>query len=296
MALNRSFLFAPGNVARRVDKALTVEADAVIVDLEDSVAPSDKAATRKSAADALARPRRGRGYVRVNAASTPYCYADLVATLHKGVDGVMLPKVESAGELHAIDWLITNLERERGIAEGAVDLIPQIETAAGVQRIERIVQAKNLRTYKGAWRVKRVAFGAGDYANDVGLSPTLEEAELAEARARIVMISRAAGLENPLDSPWFHLKETEAFHRALERSRRGGFQGRLCIHPDQIAPVNAAYLPSAEELAQAKRIVAAFKEAEAKGAAAIQVDGQMIDYPIVHRAQSLLDSLDKSKG
>ncbi len=295
MALNRSFLFAPGNVARRVEKALTLEADAVIVDLEDSVAASDKAATRKAVAGALSGPRRGRGYVRVNAASTPYCYGDLVETIHKGVDGVVLPKVESAGELHAIDWLLANLERERGLAEGSIDLIPQIETAAGVQRIERIVQAKHLRAYPGAWRVKRVAFGAGDYANDVGLSPTLDEPELASARSRIVMISRAAGLENPIDSPWFHLKESDAFRRALERSRRGGFQGRLCIHPDQLAPVNAAYMPTSEELAQAERIVAAFKEAEARGAAAIQVDGQMVDYPIVYRAQSLLDSFNRLK-
>jgi citrate lyase subunit beta/citryl-CoA lyase len=295
MALNRSFLFAPGNIARRVEKALTLETDAVIVDLEDSVATSDKAATRKLVAEALTRPRRGRGYVRVNAASTPFCYADLVETIHKGVDGVLLPKVESAGELHAIDWLLTNLERERGIAEGSIDLMPQIETAAGVQRIERIVQAKNLRHYKGPWRVKRVTFGAADYGNDVGLSPSLDEPELAEARARIVMISRAAGLENPIDSPWFHMKEIEAFRRALERSRRGGFQGRLCIHPDQLGPVNAAYMPSAEELAHAGRIVAAFKEAEAKGAAAIQLDGQMIDYPVVYRAQSILDAFRDAK-
>ncbi len=109
------------------------------------------------------------------------------------------------------------------------------------------------------------------------------------------MISRAAGLENPIDSPWFHLKELDAFRRALERSRRGGFQGRLCIHPDQLAPVNAAYLPSAEEIAQAERIVTAFKEAEAKGAAAIQLDGQMIDYPIVYRAQALLAAFAKSQ-
>lgn len=291
MALNRSFLFAPGNAARRVEKALTLEADAIIMDLEDSVATADKAAARKPVAQALSRPRRARGYVRVNPASTSFCYADLVETIHKGVDGVVLPKVESAGELHAIDWLITNLERERGLPEGSIDLMPQIETAAGVQRIERIVQARSLRHYQAPWRVKRVTFGAGDYANDVGLSPSLEEPELAEARARIVMISRAAGLENPIDSPWFHLKETAAFQRSLERSRRSGFQGRLCIHPDQLASVNAAYLPSKEELAQAERIVAAFKEAEARGAAAIQVDGQMIDYPIVYRAQALIDAV-----
>ena len=290
--MNRSFLFAPGNVARRVEKALTLDADAVILDLEDSVAPSDKAATRKLIAEAVGRPRKPRLYVRCNAASTPFCFADLAETVRKGVDGVVLPKVESAAELHAVDWMLWNLEREHGLREGSVDLIPQLETAAGVQRIERIVQAGSLRTYKPApWRVRRVAFGAGDFANDVGLSVSMDEPELAEARARLVMLSRAAGLENPLDSPWFHLKEPEGFARALERSRRGGFQGRLCIHPDQVGPVNAAYMPSAEELAQAARIVAAFREAEAKGAAAIVVDGQMVDYPIVYRAQALLDAV-----
>jgi len=187
------------------------------------------------------------------------------------------------------------LARERGMPEGSTDLMPQIETAAGMQRIDRIFQARSLRPYKGPWRVKRAAFGAADYGHELGLAPTLEEAELADARARMVLASRAAGLENPIDSPWFHFKETEAFARALERSRRGGFQGRLCVHPDQIAPVNRAYLPSDEELARAERIVAAFKEAEARGAAAIQVDGQMIDYPVVHRAQALVDMMREAK-
>ena len=291
MPLNRSFLFAPGNVPRRIEKALTLEADAVIIDLEDSVAASDKAATRGPVAQALARPRRGRGYVRVNAASTAFCYADLVATVQPGIDGVFLPKVESAAELHAIDWLLASLERERGIAEGKLELVPQVETATGMQRIDRILQARNLRTYRAPWRVKRVAFGAADYGNELGLSPTLEEEELDDARARVVLASRAAGLEGPLDSPWFHLKETQAFQRALERSRRRGFQGRLCIHPDQLGPVNAAYLPSAAEVARAERIVAAFKEAEAKGAAAIQVDGEMVDYPVLYRAQALLEAM-----
>jgi citrate lyase subunit beta / citryl-CoA lyase len=295
MTLNRSFLFAPGNVARRVEKALTLDADAVIVDLEDSVAEADKAATRKLAAEALLRPRKARGYVRVNAPSSPFCHGDLMATLSKGVDGVVLPKVESAADLHAIDWLIWNLELERGIEPGTIDLMPQIETAAGVQRIDRILQARNLRPYKAAWRVKRVAFGAADYGHDLGLAPTLDEPELADARARVVLASRAAGYENPIDSPWFHFKETEAFARALERSRRGGFQGRLCVHPDQLAPVNAAYLPSAEEVARAERIVSAFAQAEARGEAAVQVDGQMVDYPVVFRARALLELVKKER-
>jgi citrate lyase subunit beta / citryl-CoA lyase len=236
----RSFLFTPANVPRRVEKALTLDADALILDLEDSVAPSDKAASRAAIVEALAKPHRPLLYVRVNAPSTPWCYRDLVETLRPGIDGVVVPKIESAADLHAIDWLMAALEREHGIEEGQLDLMPQVETAAGVQRVDRILQARSLRPYRMAWRVKRVCFGAADYANDLGLSPTLDEPELAEARARIVLSSRAAGMENPIDSPWFHFKERDAFARALERSRRSGFQGRCCVHPDQIGPVNAA--------------------------------------------------------
>lgn len=295
MNLNRSFLFAPGNVPRRVEKALTLEADAVIVDLEDSVATGEKAATRKSVAETLSRPRRGRGYVRVNAPSSEFCYRDLVETLHPKVDGVVVPKIESAADLHAVDWLMANLEREFGAEPGTIDLIPQIETAAGVQRVDRILQARSLRPYKGPWRVKRVAFGGADYAHQLGLNVGMDEAELADARARVVLSSRAAGLEGPLDSPWFHFRDAEGFARALDRSRRSGFQGRLCVHPDQLAAVNAAYLPSAAELARAERIVAAFREAEARGEAAVQVDGEMVDYPVAYRAQAMIDSVRKAR-
>jgi citrate lyase subunit beta / citryl-CoA lyase len=295
MNLNRSFLFAPGNVARRVEKALTLEADAIIVDLEDSVALAEKAGTRKSVAEALMRPRRGRGYVRVNAPSSEFCYRDLVETLHRQVDGVVVPKIESAADLHAVDWLMANLEREFGVAPGTLDLIPQIETAAGVQRVDRILQARSLRPYKGAWRVKRVAFGGADYAHQLGLTVGMDEPELADARARVVLSSRAAGLEGPLDSPWFHFREAEGFARALERSRRSGFQGRLCVHPDQLGPVNAAYLPSAAELERAERIVVAFRDSGARAEAAVQVDGEMIDYPVAYRAQALIDSMRKAR-
>jgi len=291
VTLNRSFLFAPGNVARRVEKAFTLEADAVILDLEDSVAIAEKVATRKLVGIALGKKGGARAYVRVNAPSTPFCYGDLAETVQPGIDGVVVPKIESAADLHAIDWMIAALERERGIPEGSLDLMPIVETAAGVQRVDRVLQARNLRPYRGPWRVKRVAFGAADYANDVGLAPTLDEPELAGARERIVLASRAAGMENPIDSPWFHFKEAEAFRRALERSRRGGFQGRLCVHPDQLAPVNAAYLPSEEELERARRIVTAFREAESRGEAAVQVDGLMVDYPVAYRAQAVLDAV-----
>lgn len=291
MRFHRTFLFAPGNHPRRVEKAFTLGADAVVLDLEDSVAVADKPATRKPVAEALARPRKGGGYVRVNAMGTPFCYRDLLETVGKGMDGVVLPKVESAADLHAIDWLLANLERERQLAVGSLDLVPIIETAAGISRIDRILQARRLKPYSVVWRVRRVAFGAADYSHDLGLVPTHDEPELAHARARLVLASRTAGLEGPLDSPWFHFKDAEGFRRAVERSRRAGFQGRLCIHPDQVPVANEGYGPTVEEIAEAERIVAAFRAAEATGAAAIQVDGRMIDYPVAHRAERLLEAV-----
>src|SRR3954469_3120396 len=131
----RSFLFAPGNHVRRVEKALSLDTDAVILDLEDAVAIAEKPATRAAVVAAFARQRRGLLYVRVNAVDTEFCYGDLVAIVRPGLDGVILPKVESAAGLAMIDWLLRQLERERGLAPGGIDLIPIIETAAGLDRL-----------------------------------------------------------------------------------------------------------------------------------------------------------------
>jgi citrate lyase subunit beta / citryl-CoA lyase len=289
--LNRSYLFCPGNHARRVEKAFALAADAVILDLEDSVALAEKEAARKPVAAALRGAGKVRAYVRVNAMGTPYCLRDLQETIVPGVRGVVLPKVESAADLHAIDWLVWNLELERGLAPGSVELLPILETAAGIARVDRIFQARSLKPYSGAWRVRRAAFGAADYSNELGILPSGEERELDHARSRVVLASRAAGIEKPIDSPFFDIKDADGYRRAVERSRRMGFQGRLCIHPDQIAGANAGYAPSAEEVSRAERIVAAFREAEAKGLAAVQVDGQMVDYPVVHQAERLLAAL-----
>jgi citrate lyase subunit beta/citryl-CoA lyase len=292
--MNRSYLFAPGNHPRRVEKAFTLGADAVILDLEDSVAVAEKEAARKPVAAAMAAgsssSRSCRAYVRVNAMGTSFCYRDLTEVVVKGLDGVVLPKVESAADLHAIDWLLANLERERGLAIGAIDLIPAIETAAGLSRIERILQARGLKPYSGSWRVKRVAFGGADFALDLGITPSDGESELLYTRQRLVLASRDACVEPPLDSPWFKLKDLDGLRASSAASRRTGFQGRMCIHPEQVASVNESYAPSAQEIARARRIVAAFRAAEAKGSAAIQVDGQMIDYPIVREAERVLKS------
>src|SRR5712691_13102034 len=149
----RRFLFAPGNHARRVEKALSLDADAVILDLEDAVATAEKPATREAVAAALERPRRGLLYVRVNAVDTEFCYGDLVTIVQPGLDGVILPKVESTVGLATIDWLLAQLEHDRGLQPGGIDLIPIIETVRGLDRLGAILATGT--------RVRRIAFGAG---------------------------------------------------------------------------------------------------------------------------------------
>jgi citrate lyase subunit beta / citryl-CoA lyase len=278
MAL-RSFLFAPGNHARRVEKALTLPADAVILDLEDAVAISEKPATRELVVAAFGAPRHGKLYVRVNAYSTEWCYADIVSVARDGLDGIILPKVEAADQLRSVDWLLSALERDRGLPEGGIDLVPIIETAVGMSAVGAIAGSSS--------RTKRLAFGAGDYTLDLGMVWSRDEAELLPARSAVVMASRAAGIEPPLDTVWADLRDAEGFARSAEHAAALGFQGKMCIHPDQIAVSNAAFSPTDAAMAWARRVIAAFEEAEAQGLASIQLDGQFIDYPIVQRARQV---------
>ncbi|HTW69296.1 MAG TPA: CoA ester lyase [Acetobacteraceae bacterium] len=279
----RSLLFAPGNHARRVEKALSLDADAVILDLEDAVAIAEKPATRTMIAGALARPRRGLLYVRVNAVDTEFCYGDLVVVVQRGLDGIILPKVESAAGLATIDWLLAQLERDRGLSPGDIDLVPIIETARGLQQIDAILAAGT--------RARRVAFGAGDFTLDVNMTWSSNETELGHARAAIVMASRAAGIEAPLDTVWVDLTDPDGLETSARTALAYGFQGKMCIHPDQIAVVNRVFTPSDAEVAFADRVCAAFARAEAAGSAAIQLDGKFIDYPIVHRAQRVMQKI-----
>lgn len=276
----RSLLFAPGNHARRVEKALGLPADGVILDLEDAVAVSEKVATRPVVVAAFGAPRVGKLYVRVNALTTDWCHGDLVAVVRKGLDGIILPKVEHGHELRTADWLIGNLERERGLPVGGIDLIPIIETALGISNLSRICRSGT--------RVKCLAFGAGDFTLDMGMVWTRSEAELLPHRAACVMESRAAGLEPPMDTVWADLRDAEGFIASAKHAAALGFQGKMCIHPDQVLATNAAFSPDEATVARAKLVVAAFDEAEAKGLASIQLDGQFIDYPIVQRARRVL--------
>ena len=277
MNVLRSMLFVPGNNARRVEKALGLDADAVILDLEDAVAAAEKPAARAAVAQALSRPRSGKAYVRINALATEWCYRDLVEVVRPGLDGILLPKAERASDLHLVDWMLGALEREGGLTSGGIDLMPIIETGRGLAAIAEICGA-------GA-RTRRVVFGAADFTLDMNMQWTREEAELAHARSAIVLASRVAGLEPPIDTVWARLQDAEGLRASARTSRDMGFQGRMCIHPDQIPIVHEIFTPTAEEHARALRIVAAFEEAERAGLASIRVDGQFVDYPIVEKAR-----------
>jgi len=287
MELLRSVLFAPGNHARRVEKVFDSGADAIVLDLEDAVAIAEKVATRQVVVAALQarRPRACLGYVRVNAVDTPYCYGDIDAVVHEGVDGIMFPKVESAAHLFAADWMISNLEKERGLEPGSIDLLPIVETGVGVSRVEEIAASGT--------RVKRLCFGAGDYTGDMNMIWTPGESELMDARARIVLASRAAGIEQPIDSVFIDLDDPDSFEASAQRALSMGFQGKLCIHPKQVEPSNRTFTPSAEQIARAEKYIQAFRAAEAEGSASIQVDGYFVDYPIVERAERLLARVAK---
>jgi Citrate lyase beta subunit len=283
MTVLRSLLFAPGNHPRRVEKAFTLGADAVILDLEDACAVAEKEATRPVVVEALSRPRPCLGYVRINALGTEFAYGDLQAVVQAGVDGIILPKVERPDDLRTADWLVSQLERERGLAAGSIDIIPILESGAGFAALDAIVRSGT--------RVRRLAFGAGDFTLDMGLTWTRDELELLHHRSAIVLASRAAGLEPPIDTVWVSLKDQDGFRDSAMRARMLGFQGKLCIHPDQVAVTNAAFTPTEAEATKARRVIDAFAEAEAKGSSSFQIDGQFVDYPILYQAQRVLAAL-----
>ncbi len=290
MGLYRSFLFAPGNRPRFVEKVAHCGADAVILDLEDAVPIAEKEATRHAVREALATISNCPVYVRINplvaAASFSQAIgaADLEAIVCGDLAGVILPKTETASDAVQAESILNGLEQCRGLTLGALDLIPIIETARGVHHAFEIADAGT--------RIKRLAFGAGDFTRDIGVRWSRREVESQYARSALVIASRAAGIEAPLDTVWIEIRDLRGLTRSARMAKQLGFQGKMAIHPGQVEPINTAFSPTLDELENAKRVVAAFEAAEAAGEASIQLDGQMIDYPIVEAAQRILDMAD----
>ena len=277
----RSFLFTPANHARRVEKVFEIGADAVILDLEDAVAVSEKPAARTCVVEAFQRQStRARHYVRVNSVDTPYCEEDIGATVGPWLDGVVLPKVESPRCLNKLETWLAAAESEQGMEVGQLDLMPIIETAKGIEAAVDIATANS--------RVRRLAFGGGDYTLDLNYVWNEDEQVLAYARAKLSHASRLGDLEPPIDTVVLQIKDDARFLISAEHGKQFGFGGKLCIHPSQVPLTHQIFTPSEEEIAHARAVVAAFEAAEAAGSASIQLDGYFIDYPIVYKSQRIL--------
>jgi citrate lyase subunit beta/citryl-CoA lyase len=281
----RTLLFAPGNRPDRIEKALGLGADAVVMDFEDAVPVAEKESARPIVRGFLDKYPGRRMYVRINALSTALAGGDIEAIGSRNLEGVMLPKVESPGDIIELDRLLSHLEKKSGLKTGTLKIICICETAKGLEGIYPIASVKTDRE-----RDMILAFGAADYTADLGIRLTREGRELEYARMRLPIASRAAGLMPPLDTPWMvDLKDIDGLIADAQKARTLGFQGKIVIHPNQIQPCHEVFTPTDAEIASARRIMAAFKAAEREGRAAIQLDGKFIDYPVVEHARRILN-------
>lgn len=257
----RSYLFVPGNRPERFDKARAAGADAVIIDLEDAVAPAQKSAARAAVAAWLAPARPV--LLRLNGVDSEWFDDDLELCRLAGVAGIVLPKAERPADLQRL-----------AAAFPALAILPLIETAQGFHNARQLAQSPH---------VQRLLFGSIDFQLDLGIEG--DDDALLYFRSRLVLVSRLAGIQAPVDGVTTALDDAEQLRADTLRARRLGFGGKLCIHPAQVAAVNLHFSPSREELAWAARVLAAPQAAQGAAAA---VDGKMIDRPVILRAQRIV--------
>ena len=260
-----SYLFVPATRPERFDKALAAGADRVIIDLEDAVAPEDKNSARAALSAWLSKDKSVA--VRINSADTSWFADDLALCAREGVAEIILPK---AGDVADV---------KRVVAAGAKAVKLLIESAQGISNIAQLSQHE---------RVTRLIFGSIDFCVDMGIEG--DDRELDYFRSQIVLASRLAELAPPVDGVTTSIEDVGILEADALRGKRFGFGAKLCIHPKQVATVNAAYRPSVDELAWARRVIEA---AGSAGGAAIQVDGRMVDKPVLIRAERLLAQLQK---
>lgn len=286
----RSLLFVPGDSERKQVKALASEADALILDLEDSVAASQLPAARGRVAEVLsAHPSRERQqlWVRVNPLSSGLLLDDLVAVMAGRPDGLVLPKVSSVAEVAQIGHYLAALEASAGRTVGSTRLIViATETPRALLTLDGYSASPEARLEALTWGSEDLgaALGSSEKYEANGSSFT---APFELARSLCLVAARAAGVQ-PIDSVYADFKNSAGFEGECARARRDGFTGKLAIHPDQIGPINLAFSPTAAELERARRIVAAFEASPSAGV--LSLDGQMIDRPHLVHAQRLVES------
>ena len=272
----RSALYMPASNPRALEKARTLDCDVVILDLEDAVAPEAKAEARAAACAAV----RGGGYgdrelvIRINRLDTPWGIADVQAVAAAGPHAILLPKVESASEVLQLEALMAGLDARTGTRIWCM-----IETPKGFLKLEKIAVASP--------KLACLVMGFADLVKDLRAIDTVDRAPLHYAMSRAVMVARAAGLD-VLDGMYPNIRDEEGLRRQCQQARTFGFDGKTLIHPSQIGPANAVFSPSEGEVEQARRIIAAFEDAEREGKGLAVLDGQMIEALHAQTARRLL--------
>jgi citrate lyase subunit beta/citryl-CoA lyase len=275
----RSYLFVPGSNERRLEKALQLDADAILVDLEDAVAPDEKPRARALLTEWLDAGAATSGrpiFVRVNLGPEGVPAEDLLVACRSGIEGIFIPKVEDADAVGAIDEVVSELERERGLEPMAFVVL--LETARGVLDVREIVARSP--------RIRAAAVGIVDLMADVRADGS--DLLLDWTRAFVALASRAAGLGPPIDTVFLDIGDTEGLVDAAQRARRDGYFGKLLIHPSQVGPVNAVFTPSEADVAAAVRLLEAYEAAIASGEGALVVDGRLVDRASVRAARTLV--------
>ena len=284
----RTLLFVPGHRDRMLEKAPGSGADGLLYDLEDSVPAADRATARNMLTEALAAERTLPRYIRVNGiadAGKDENAADLDAVVLPDVDGIVLPKAQSADDIVWTSQRIGALERNRGIEAGSVEIVPMIESALGVQFAYEILTASP--------RVASVIVGSaqdGDLQTDLGADWSPEGTELLYSRSRILVAARAAGIDHPMDGVFLGLEDEDGLVQDSENARRLGYRGKTVVHPKQIEPVHRVFTPGEKELAYYRDMIAAFGDA---GENAFNFRGKMIDRAMIRKARGLLDRFDR---
>lgn len=289
MSIFRSLLFVPGNKENMLEKALALAPDALVPDMEDSVPPAEKNNARDTVRAFLPRLAATGVHVipRVNALETEWLDADLAAVVGRHVYAVSVGKVRTAGDVSAISQRIGALERRAGLEVGHIKLLPWIETAEAIVNCEAICRASE--------RIVGVAFGGEDFTNDLGIERLEDEQQVLYARSRIAIAARAAHVL-ALDTPYFKLRDAEGLRANALRAKSIGFKGKFAIHPEQVGILNECFSPSEQEIAHARRVIAAYEEAERVGRGSTSLDGWVIDVPVVKRARALLALAERARA
>lgn len=279
--LRRTMMFVPGNNPAMVKDAGIYGADSIMFDLEDAVSMAEKDAARDLVYEALQTQDYGDAelVVRVNGQDTPYYANDVRAMVKAGIDVVRLPKAEDAEMVKKLDADITAAEKEFGREEGSTMLMAAIESAKGVINAYQIASASD--------RMMGIALSAEDYTTDMKTHRYPDGAELEFARNMVLHAARAAGVA-AFDTVFTNMNDTEGFYRETEYIHQLGFDGKSLVNPRQIPMVNKVYEPTKKEIENAKNVENAIKEAKLKGSGVISMNGQMVDRPVVLRAERMM--------